>query len=144
MNIKIPAIITAVIAVAGASGDQRIIAGIIGAAFVVCTFIRLAPEKRILLLSATGFPLIFTSGYPAVAGLVIFCLLWTLFAASGAKISPWIIIAAGAAGIVGVVYAYQLSLTVPILAAAIFIILVIYILFVREYRLKKEVEGANK
>jgi hypothetical protein len=144
MNIKIPAIITAVIAVVGASGDQRIIAGIIGAAFVVCTFIRLVPEMRILLLSATGFPLVFTSGYPAVAGVVIFCLLWTLFAASGAKISPRIILAAGAAGLAGAVYALQLSLMVPILVTAIFIIIIIYILFVREYRLKKEVKGANK
>ncbi len=144
MNSKITAIITAVIAVAGASGDQRIIAGIIGAAFVICTFISLPQNMRILLLSATGFPLIFTSGYPAVAGLLVIFVVMTLLAASGAKIGPGIVLPVIAAGIAGAVYAFQLSLAVPVLTAGIFLILVIYILFVREYRLKKHVEGTNK
>lgn len=144
MNVKIPAIITAVIAVAGASGDQRIVAGIIGAVFVICTFIRLTPEKRILLLSATGFPLVFTAGYPAVAGLLTFCVVMTLLIASGVKTGLRMLLAAIAAGIAGAVYALQLSLVTPVLTAALFIVAVIYILFVREYRLKKEVEGTNK
>jgi len=144
MNIKIPAVITAVIAVAGASNDQRIIAGIIGAVFVICTFITLSPRGRILLLSATGFPLVFTSGYPVVAGLLVIFVVVTLLAASGAKIGPRIIVLIIAAGIAGAVYTFQLSLAVPVLTAGIFIILVIYILFVREYRLKKHVEGTNK
>ena len=144
MNVKIPAIITAVIAVAGASGDQRIVAGIIGAVFVICTFIRLTPEKRILLLSATGFPLVFTAGYPAVAGLLTFCVVMTLLIASGVKTGLRMLLAAIAAGIVGGICALQLSLVTPVLAAVIFILAVIYILFVREYRLKKEVEGTNK
>ena len=144
MNIKIPAVITAVIAVAGASGDQRIIAGIIGAVFVICTFISLSPEKRILLLSATGFPLILTAGYPAVAGLLVFSVVMTLLIASGTKTSPWVLIAAIAAGIAGGIYALQISVVLPVLTAVIFILAVIYILFVREYRLKKEVEGTNK
>ena len=144
MNIKIPAIITAVIAVAGASGDQRIIAGIIGAVFVICTFISLSPEKRILLLSATGFPLILTAGYPAVAGLLIFCVVMTLLIASGAKITIRIIFAVIAAGIAGGIYALQISVVLPVLTTVIFILAVIYILFVRGYRLKKEVEGTNK
>ena len=144
MNIKIPAVITAVIAVAGASTDQRIIAGIIGAAFVICTFISLAPQGRILLLSATGFPLILTAGYPAVAGLLIFCVVMTLLIASGAKTTPWVLLAALAAGIAGGIYALQISVVLPVLTAVIFILAVIYILFVRGYRLKKEVEGTNK
>ncbi len=68
----------------------------------------------------------------------------TLLIASGTKTSPWVLIAAIAAGIAGAVYALQLSLVTPVLAAVIFILAVIYILFVREYRLKKEVEGTNK
>ena len=69
MDLKIIAVITAVIAVVGASGDQRIMAGIIAAAFLVCTFAAIQKEQRILLLSATGFPLVFTAGFPIVAGL---------------------------------------------------------------------------
>jgi len=144
MNIKIPAVITAVIAVAGASGDQRIIAGIIGAAFVVCTFITLSKRGRILLLSATGFPLVLTAGYPFAAGLLIFCVILTLLTASGTKTGPRLFLAAIAAGIAGGIYALQTSVVIPVLAAGIFTLAVIYILFVREYRLKKEVEGTNK
>ncbi len=108
MNIKILAIITAVIAVAGASDEQRIISGIIAAVFLVCTVITLSPRGRILLLSATGFPLVLTAGYPAVAGLLIFCVVMTIFTASDAKTSPWVLLAAIAAGIAGAVYALQI------------------------------------
>lgn len=144
MNIKIPAIITAVIAVAVASNDQRIIAGIIGAAFVLCTFIPLPLEKRILFLSATGFPLVLTAGHPAAAGLLIFCVVMTLLAASGVKTGLRMLLAAAAAGIAGGIFALQLSVAAPVLTAVLFTLAVIYILFVREYRLKKEVEGTNK
>ena len=144
MDLKIIAVITAVIAVVGASGEQRIMAGIIAAAFLVCTFLRFQNEKRILLLSATGFPLVFTAGFPIVAGLLVTCVVLTLLTASGTKISIRVILAAAAAGVAGGIWAFQLSTALSILASGIFAVIVIYIIFIREYRLKEEVERPSK
>ena len=144
MDLKIIAVITAVIAVVGASNEQRIMAGIIAAAFLVCTFARIQKEQRILLLSATGFPLVFTAGFPIVAGVLVAAVILTLLAASGTKISIRVILPAAAAGVAGGIWALQISAALSILASGIFAVIVIYIIFVRQYRLKKEVEGPSK
>lgn len=144
MDLKIIAVITAVIAVVGASNEQRIMAGIIAAAFLVCTFAAIQKEQRILLLSATGFPLVFTAGFPIVAGLLVTAVILTLLAASGTKITLHVILAAAAAGVAGGIWSLQMSTALSILASGIFAVIVIYIIFVRQYRLKKEVEGPSK
>lgn len=143
MDLRIPAVITAVIAVAGASNDQRIAAGLIGAVFVFCSFIALSPEKRILLLSAAGFPLVFTAGYPVFTGLLLTGVLITVLTAAGIKPAPKILLAAVGAGVAGGIFSLQLSVVLPVLAAVVFALFVLYIIFVRAYRLKKEVEGTN-
>lgn len=143
MDLRIPAVLTAVIAVAGASDDQRIAAGIIGAVFVICCFTALPPEKRILLLSAAGFPLVFTAGRPVFTGLLLAGVIITALTAAGIKTDPKTLLAAAGAGVAGGIFSLQLSVALPVLAAALFALFVLYIIFVRAYRLKKEVEGTN-
>ncbi|HJJ34685.1 MULTISPECIES: hypothetical protein [Methanocorpusculum] len=143
MDLRIPAFITAVIAVAGASNDQRIIAGIIGAAFVFCTFITLPQNQRVLLLSAAGFPLVFTAGMPVFTGLLLISVMITVLTAAGVKTDTKILLAAAGTGVAGGIFSMQLSVVLPVLAAGIFTLAVLYVIFVRAYRLKKEVEGTN-
>ena len=143
MDLRIPAVITVVIAFAGASDDQRIAAGLIGAVFVICSFITLSPEKRILLLSVAGFPLVFTAGHPVFTGLLLTGVIITVLTAAGIKADPKILLASAGAGVAGGIFAMQLSVVIPVLAAGIFALFVLYIIFVRAYRLKKEVEGTN-
>ncbi len=144
MNKIYPAIITAIIAILGAADDQRIIAVILAAAFLVCTFIRISPENRILFMSATGFPLVLTAGYAPAAGLLIFVLIIAVLAGAETKLNLSSILAALLAGAAGFFFALQISVILPLLAIGIFVVVVIYILFVREYRLKKDVEGTSK
>lgn len=143
MDMRIPAFITAVIAVAGASNDQRIIAGIIGAAFVICTFITLPQNQHVLLLSAAGFPLVFTAGMPVFTGLLLISVMITVLTAAGVKTDTKILLAATGTGVAGGIFSMQLSVVLPVLAAGIFTLVVLYVIFVRAYRLKKEVEGTN-
>ncbi len=139
-----PAVLTAVIAVLGAADDQRIIAAIIAAAFLICTVIRISTESRILFMSAAGFPLVLTAGYAPAAGLLVFLLIITVLAGAETKLNWHHILAGLLAGAAGLLFALQISVFLPLLAIGIFIVILIYILFVREYRLKKYVEGTLK
>ena len=144
MNKIYPAVIAAIIAVLGASDDQRIIAVILAAAFLVCTFIRISPGSRILFMSATGFPLVLTAGYAPAAGLLIFVLIIAVLTGAETKLSLSSILAALLAGAAGFFFALQISVILPLLAIGIFVVVIIYILFVREYRLNKDIEGTSK
>ena len=136
--------IIAVIAVIGAANDQRILAVILAAAFLVCTLIKISPERRILFMSAAGFPLVLTAGYALVTGLLIFFLILAIIACTKTALSLKIILAGLLAGAAGCIFALQISVVLPLLATGLFVVVVMYILFVREYRLKKEVEGTSK
>ncbi len=136
--------IIAVIAVIGAANDQRILAVILAAAFLVCTLIKISPERRILFMSAAGFPLVLTAGYALVTGLLIFFLILAIIACTKTALSLKIILAGLLAGVAGCIFALQISVVLPLLATGLFVVVVMYILFVREYRLKKEVEGTSK
>lgn len=134
----------AIVAVIGAANDQRIIAVILAAAFLICTLIKISPERKILFMTATGFPLVLTSGYVLVTGLLIFFLILAITACTETPMRLNIILISLLAGAAGCIFALQISVVLPVLASGIFVIVVIYILFIREYRLKKEVKGANK
>ena len=136
--------IIAVIAVIGAANDQRIIAAILAAAFLICTLIKISPERKILFMSAAGFPLVLTAGYALVTGLLIFFLILAIIACTKTALSLKIILAGLLAGAAGCIFALQISVVLPLLATGLFVVVVMYILFVREYRLKKEVEGTSK
>lgn len=144
MNKIILPMIIAVIAVIGAANDQRILAVILAAAFLVCTLIKISPERRILFMSAAGFPLVLTAGYALVTGLLIFFLILAIIACTKTALSLKIILAGLLAGAAGCIFALQISVVLPLLATGLFVVVVMYILFVREYRLKKEVEGTSK
>jgi len=144
MNKIVFPMIIAVIAVIGAANDQRIIAAILAAAFLVCTLIKISPERKILFMSAAGFPLVLTAGYALVTGLLIFFLILAIIACTKTALSLKIILAGLLAGAAGCIFALQISVVLPLLATGIFVVVVMYILFVREYRLKKEVEGTSK
>jgi len=144
MNKIVFPILIAVIAVIGAANDQRIIAAILAAAFLVCTLIKISPERRVLFMSAAGFPLVLTAGYALVTGLLIFFLILTIIACTKTALSLKIIFAGLLAGAAGFIFALQISVVLPLLATGLFVVVVVYILFVREYRLKKEVEGTSK
>ena len=136
--------IIAVIAVIGAANDQRILAVILAAAFLVCTLIKISPERRILFMSAAGFPLVLTAGYALVTGILIFFLILAIIACTKTALSLKIILVGLLAGAAGCIFALQISVVLPLLATGLFVVVVMYILFVREYRLKKEVEGTSK
>ncbi|ABN07047.1 hypothetical protein Mlab_0876 [Methanocorpusculum labreanum Z] len=144
MNKIVFSILMAIVAVIGAANDQRIIAVILAAAFLICTLIKISPERKILFMTATGFPLVLTSGYVLVTGLLIFFLILAITACTETPMRLNIILISLLAGAAGCIFALQISVVLPVLASGIFVIVVIYILFIREYRLKKEVKGANK
>ncbi len=144
MNRAVPAVITAVIAVIFASDDQRIIAVILVAAFLACIFLKMTDERRILFTAAAGFPLILTAGNPAAAGLLILFLIITMLLCTWSALGPKNIAAALLAGAAGAVFSLQLSVVLPFIVSGIFVVIVVYIIFVREYRLKKEVEESSK
>jgi hypothetical protein len=144
MNKIIFPMIIAVIAVIGAANDQRILAVILAAAFLVCTLIKISPERRVLFMSAAGFPLVLTAGYALVTGLLIFFLILAIIACTKTALSLKIILAGLLAGAAGSIFALQISVALPLLATGLFVVVVVYILFVKEYRLKKEVEGTSK
>ena len=144
MNKIVFPILIAVIAVIGAANDQRIIAAILAAAFLVCTLIKISPERRVLFMSAAGFPLVLTAGYALVTGLLIFFLILAIIACTKTALSLKIILAGLLAGAAGCIFALQISVALPLLAIGLFVVVVVYILFVKEYRLKKEVEGTSK
>ncbi|MDD2779530.1 MAG: hypothetical protein PHG93_04835 [Candidatus Methanomethylophilaceae archaeon] len=144
MNKIIFPMIIAVIAVIGAANDQRILAVILAAAFLVCALIKISPERRVLFMSAAGFPLVLTAGYALVTGLLIFFLILAIIACTKTALSLKIILAGLLAGAAGSIFALQISVALPLLATGLFVVVVVYILFVKEYRLKKEVEGTSK
>ena len=136
--------IIAVIAVIGAANDQRILAVILAAAFLVCALIKISPERRVLFMSAAGFPLVLTAGYALVTGLLIFFLILAITVCTETPMRLNILLTSLLAGAAGCIFALQISVALPLLATGLFVVVVVYILFVREYRLKKEVEGTSK
>ena len=67
----------------------------------------------------------------------------TVLTAAGVKTDTKILLAAAGTGVAGGIFSMQLSVVLPVLAAGIFTLAVLYVIFVRAYRLKKEVEGTN-
>ena len=144
MNKIIFPILIAVIAVIGAANDQRILAVILAAAFLVCALIKISPERRVLFMSAAGFPLVLTAGYALVTGFLIFFLILAITVCTETPMRLKIILTSLLACAAGCIFALQISVALPLLAIGLFVVVVVYILFVKEYRLKKEVEGTSK
>lgn len=143
---RICAVAAAVLAVLGAASDQRIFAIVLAVLFLAWMFVPKGqrPEVRILGLSVTGFPLIFTSGYPITAGLLAFLLILLILEVSGRKTDREGVIGSLAAGVITGIFAAQLYTLVPILMMLILVCGGMFYLFVRSYRLQCMVEEETK
>ncbi len=139
---RICAAAAAALAILGAAPDQRIFAVVLAVLFLACVFVPKALQQgaKILILSVTGFPLIFTSGHPVVAGLLACLLILLILEVSGRKTDREGIIGSLAAGILTGIFAAQLYILVPILIVLILLCAGIFFLFVRSYRLACAVE----
>ena len=139
---RICAVAAAGLAIVGAAPDQRIFAGVLAVLFLACVFVpkTLQQGTKILMLSVTGFPLIFTAGHPVVAGLLAFLLILLILEVSGRKTDREGIIGSLAAGILTGIFAAQLYTLIPILIVLILLCAGVFYLFVRSYRLSCAVE----
>lgn len=146
MIYKVCGVAVAAIAVIGASADQRLFAVVLAALFLV-SLLKISwkiPEERILAVSLTGFPCIFTAGHPIVAGILTVLLILLVLELSGRPNDRESAIGSVAAGVLATVIAFQLYTLVPLLIVGVLFCLGVFYLFVRSYRLQTSVEGEMK
>ncbi|MDO5845062.1 MAG: hypothetical protein Q4Q53_07965 [Methanocorpusculum sp.] len=134
---KIFAVLACAAAIIGAYSDMYIPAAVFSALFLVFSFIKLnSTELRIILVTAAGFPMLLLSGSSVAAGILTFLLVVSVLLSAGTKLSAAVIVLSLCAGVCGLLSTAALV----IVAAVIFLAAGIYIVFIKEYRLKKNAE----
>lgn len=138
---KICAGLAVLFAVVGAGNGQHIFAIIFAAVFLASYIVPKTVFAKTLLLCASGFSLILFAGHFLFAGAVTAFVILTVIDGSGMKIEKPAFAAAAFGGVIAGILALQTYTLVPLIFLLIFISVGIFAVFVREYRLKSELEG---
>ena len=135
---KVFAILFAVFGVLLAWTSTYIPAAIFAILYLIFFFIPLKSfETRLILLVASGLPIILASGNPVFTGIVTLILLLSLLSVTNAlsrKTIVFAVVSAVAAGIC----AFQSAAVVAVIISIVFVILGVYIIFITEYRIRKK------
>lgn len=135
---KVFAILFAVFGVLLAWTPTYIPAAIFAILYLIFFFIPLKSfETRLILLAASGLPIILASGNPVFTGIVTLILMLSLLSVTNAlsrKTIVFAVVSAVAAGIC----AFQSAAVVAVIISIVFVILGVYIIFITEYRIRKK------
>ena len=135
---KVFAILFAVFGVILAWTSTYIPAAIFAILYLIFFFIPLKSfETRLILLVASGLPIILASGNPVFTGIVTLILMLSLLSVTNAlsrKTIVFAVVSAVAAGIC----AFQSAAVVAVIISIVFVILGVYIIFITEYRIRKK------
>ena len=135
---KVFAILFAVFGVLLAWTSTYIPAAIFAILYLIFFFIPLKSfETRLILLVASGLPIILASGNPVFTGIVTLILMLSLLSVTNAlsrKTIVFAVVSAVAAGIC----AFQSAAVVAVIISIVFVILGVYIIFITEYRIRKK------
>ena len=135
---KVFAILFAVFGVILAWTSTYIPAAIFAILYLIFFFIPLKSfETRLILLVASGLPIILASGNPVFTGIVTLILMLSLLSVTNALSRKTIVFAVFSAVAAGIC-AFQSAAVVAVIISIVFVILGVYIIFITEYRIRKK------
>ena len=140
MRNRILAVLFAVSGVLCAWTATYIPAAVFAVLYLVFFFVPLKEfTLRFVLLAACGFPLVLAAGNPLFTGIVSLLLLLSLLSVSEA-LSRKTAVSAVLAAVFAGICAFLSSAVSAIILAAVLVVIGIYILFIVEYRLRKNLK----
>ena len=135
---KVFAILFAVFGVLLAWTSTYIPAAIFAILYLIFFFIPLKNfETRLIMLAASGLPIILASGNPVFTGIVTLILLLSLLSVTNA-LSRKTIVFAVVSAVAAWICAFQSTAVVAVIISIVFVILGVYIIFITEYRIRKK------